>query len=177
MEKEWGMLKHDSEQVTGDLGDIVVSDANTETKKEENEVMSDEKRIRESLVQENKDEETLQADEAVSEEASKKHHDNDQEIQDEIYVDLGVIPVSEHANTETSNDNEGMQQIRSINSFAKVEHQEIEEAVQENISEPKKINTFDEEAVVDPTDGVCGVDSDGTISEADSNQETEHGNS
>jgi len=56
------------------------------------------------------------------------------------------------------------------------------QAIQENDSEPEKINNFDEETMVDQTDSDAGdsetepeenhsgVDSDGTISEADSNQ-------
>lgn len=71
-----------------------------------------------SLVQVNKQEGTLEADKAISEEGSKQN-DNDHEIGDtEIYIDLGDILFSEHANTETNNDNEGMQQIRSTNQFS-----------------------------------------------------------
>lgn len=56
------------------------------------------------------------------------------------------------------------------------------QAIQENDSEPEKINNFDEDTMVDQTDSDAGdsetepeedhsgVDSDGTISEADSNQ-------
>ena len=134
MEKECKMLKHDSDHLTGDLEisvdhrDISVLDTNIETNKG-NEVMSECKHsyatclllfcisklwisfaeTEKSLVQVNKQEETLEADKAISEEGSK-HNDNDQEIGDtEIYIDLGDILVSEHANTETNNDNEGMQ--------------------------------------------------------------------
>ncbi|KAJ4871447.1 Uncharacterized protein Rs2_46918 [Raphanus sativus] len=66
------------------------------------------------------------------------------------------------------------------------DHREIEVATQENDSEAEKINTFVEDTLVE-TDGDSeseqegddsGIDSDGTISEADSNQvdhqETEH---
>lgn len=58
-----------------------------------------------SLVQADKQEETLHA---ICEEGPKKN-DNDQEIEDlEIYVDLD-IPVLESGNTETHNDDNGMQ--------------------------------------------------------------------
>lgn len=151
------------------------------------------------------------ADKAISEEGSEKK-DNNQETGDtEICVDLVDDTVLEHANTETNNDNKGMQYIsntltnflvyiskskchsfaelqiiQAFDSFVQVEHQETEEAIQDNIFETEKTNTFDE-AVQDRTDGVSeaepeednsGVDSDDTISEADSNQtdnqETEH---
>ncbi|KAL0887735.1 hypothetical protein Bca101_011718 [Brassica carinata] len=157
MEKQWEMLKHDSDHVAGDLGDIAVLDANTETNNEEgNEAMSDEKESKNSLVQVNKQEETLQADKAISEESSKKN-DNDQETEDtEIYVDLIDIPVLEHVNTETA---------MTI------------KAVQENVCKTEKTNNFDDEAVVDRTDGVSeaeednsGADSEGTISEGETNQ-------
>lgn len=50
-------------------------------------------------------EETLQA-------MCEKINDSDQKIGDlEIYVDRGDIPVLEHANTETHNDDNGMQQV------------------------------------------------------------------
>lgn len=162
------------------------------------------------LVQVNKQEEILLADKAISEEGSEKK-DNNQETGDtEIYVDLVDDTVLEHANTETNNDNKGMQYIRNTNQFSclhfkskchsfaelknvqafdifvQVEHQETEVAVEDNVFETEKTNTFDE-AVLDRTDGVSeaepeednsGVDADDTISEADSNQtdnqETEH---
>ncbi|KAF8097895.1 hypothetical protein N665_0279s0025 [Sinapis alba] len=196
MEKEWEMLESDSDQVTGGLE---ISVEKTETI----EVMSDEKESANSLLQVDKEEETMQANEAVCEEGSKKN-DNDQEIIDLANcVDLDEIPVLEHANTETSNDNKGMQRIKytnhlsclhiiyknvfsfaeskNIQAFESLEqdnHLEIEQAIQENDSEPEKVNTFDEETVVDQADGdsetepeeddSC-VDSD-SISEADSNQ-------
>ncbi|CAN7140904.1 unnamed protein product [Brassica rapa subsp. narinosa] len=133
-----------------------------------------------SLVQVNKQEETLEADKAISEEGSK-HNDNDQEIGDtEIYIDLGDILVSEHANTETNNDNEEFKNAQALDSFVQVEHLGTEESIQENDSETEKINTFDEEdTMVDQSEGDSevgseednsSVDSDDTISEADSNQ-------
>lgn len=113
-------------------------------------------------------------------------------------------PVLEDANTETTNDNKGMNQIKSTNHFSsftflnpnvfsfaeskdfetferlvQVDHHVPEEAIQEKDSEPEKTNTFHEETMVDLTDGDLeaepeeddsGVDSDGTLSEADSNQ-------
>ncbi|KAJ4882637.1 Uncharacterized protein Rs2_32730 [Raphanus sativus] len=187
MEKEWEMLKHDSDQVTGDLGDNAVSDANTETNKDEgDEVMSDEKESKNGLVQVNKQEEILLADKAISEEGSEKK-DNNQETGDtEIYVDLVDDTVLEHANTETNNDNKELKNVQAFDIFVQVEHQETEVAVEDNVFETEKTNTFDE-AVLDRTDGVSeaepeednsGVDADDTISEADSNQtdnqETEH---
>ncbi|KAL0735697.1 hypothetical protein Bca4012_011907 [Brassica carinata] len=176
MEKQWEMLKHDSDHVAGDLGDIAVLDANTETNNEEgNEAMTDEKESKNSLVQVNKQEETLQADKAISEESSKKN-DNDQETEDtEIYVNLIDIPVLEHVNIETAYDNNESKNVQAF--VIQVEHQETEEAVQENVSKTEKTNTFDDEAVVDRTDGVseagednAGADSEGTISEGDTNQ-------
>ncbi|XP_013616481.1 PREDICTED: suppressor of Mek1-like isoform X1 [Brassica oleracea var. oleracea] len=143
MEKEW----ENSDQVTGGLE---ISVGNTETM----EVMTDEKAESEkNLVQEDKQEETLQANEAICEEGSKKN-DNDQEI-----IDLGEIPVLEHASTETNNDNKELKDIQAL--------------------EPEKVNIFHEETVVDQPDGDSetepeeedsGVDSDSTISEADSSQ-------
>lgn len=50
------------------------------------------------------EEETLQ--QAMCEEEGLKKNDNISNI--EVYVDLGDIPVLEHANTETNNDNKGM---------------------------------------------------------------------
>ncbi|KAH0860660.1 hypothetical protein HID58_088921, partial [Brassica napus] len=139
-----------------------------------------------SLVQVNKQEETLEADKAISKEGSKQN-DNDHEIGDtEIYIDLGDILVSEHANTETNNDNEESKNVQAFDSLVQVEHQETEEAIHENFFENEKTNTL-VEAVMNRTDGVSeaepeednsSVDSDGTISEAGSNQtdnrETEH---
>ncbi|XP_013616482.1 PREDICTED: suppressor of Mek1-like isoform X2 [Brassica oleracea var. oleracea] len=142
MEKEW----ENSDQVTGGLE---ISVGNTETM----EVMTDEKESEKNLVQEDKQEETLQANEAICEEGSKKN-DNDQEI-----IDLGEIPVLEHASTETNNDNKELKDIQAL--------------------EPEKVNIFHEETVVDQPDGDSetepeeedsGVDSDSTISEADSSQ-------
>ncbi|KAL0751413.1 hypothetical protein Bca101_033416 [Brassica carinata] len=168
-----------------DLRDISVLDTNIETNKGD-EVISDEKETEKSLVQVNKQEGTLEADKAISEEGSKQN-DNDQEIGDtEIYIDLGDILVSEHANTETNNDNEESKNVQAFDSLVQVEHQETEDAIQDNIFETEKTNTFDE-AMMNRTAGVSeaepeednsGVDLDGTISEADSNQtdnrETEH---
>ncbi|KAF3499501.1 hypothetical protein F2Q69_00044700 [Brassica cretica] len=130
--------------------------------------------------------ETLEADKAISEEGSKQN-DNDHEIGDtEIYIDLGDTLFSEHANTETNNDNEESKNVQAFDSLVQVEHQETEEAIHENFFENEKTNTL-VEAVMNRTDGVSeaepeednsSVDSDGTISEAGSNQtdnrETEH---
>ncbi|CAH8320174.1 unnamed protein product [Eruca vesicaria subsp. sativa] len=81
MEKEWEMLENDSDYVTGGLE---ISVENTETL----EVMSAEKEPENGLVQGDKQEETLQANEAICEEGLKKN-DNDQEIIDlENSVDL-----------------------------------------------------------------------------------------
>ncbi|KAF2537355.1 hypothetical protein F2Q68_00022605 [Brassica cretica] len=116
-----------------------------------------------------------------------KQNDNDHEIGDtEIYIDLGDILVSEHANTETNNDNEESKNVQAFDSLVQVEHQETEEAIHENFFENEKTNTL-VEAVMNRTDGVSkaepeednsSVDSDGTIYEAGSNQtdnrETEH---
>ena len=61
-----------------------------------------------SLVQVDKEEETLQA---ICEEGPKKN-DNDQEIGDlVIYVDVSDIPLLESAITETHNDDNGMQLV------------------------------------------------------------------
>ncbi|KAF3536224.1 hypothetical protein F2Q69_00018927 [Brassica cretica] len=196
MEKE----RENSDQVTGGLE---ISVGNTETM----EVMTDEKESEKNLVQEDKQEETLQANEAICEEGSKKN-DNDQEI-----IDLGEIPVLEHASTETNNDNKELKDIQAlepekVNIFheetvvdqpdgdsetepeeedsgvdsdstiseaasSQVGHQETEKEIQGNDSETVKINTFDEATMVDQTESEeddSGVDSDDTISEADSNR-------
>ncbi|KAL0681175.1 hypothetical protein Bca4012_048022 [Brassica carinata] len=167
MEKEW----ENSDQVTGGLE---ISVGNTETM----EVMTDEKESEKNLVQEDKQEETLQANEAICEEGSKKN-DNDQEI-----IDLGEIPVLEHASTETNNDNKGTQQLKSRNHFFSlhiINQNAFSFAELKDIQalEPEKVNIFHEETVVDQPDGDSetepeeedsGVDSDSTISEADSSQ-------
>ncbi|KAG7550941.1 hypothetical protein ISN45_Aa06g016740 [Arabidopsis thaliana x Arabidopsis arenosa] len=201
MEQVWENLKNDTDQVVGDLA---VMDAITETNKEKmNEVLADEKESENSLVQADKQEETLHA---ICEEGPKKN-DNDQEIEDlEIYVDLD-ISVLESGNTETHNDDNGSKNVLTFDS--PVDQQETEHAIEENDSEPEtkvdqtdsdagdskpkqaiqendcepeKINNFDEDTMVDQTDSDAGdsetepeedhsgVDSDGTISEADSNQ-------
>ncbi|KAL1195438.1 hypothetical protein V5N11_030712 [Cardamine amara subsp. amara] len=207
MEQVWENLKNDNDQVAGDLeiyvdlGDTVVSDANTETKEEKmNEVAESDN----SLVQVDKQEEMLPA---ICEEGQKKNG-NDEEIEDqEIYVDLGD-------NIETHNDDKESKNVQAFNSLAPVNQQETELAIKENDFEPEKLNSFDEETMVDQTVSVAGdsktehaiqendsepekitnldedyktdsdagdseteaeeddsgVDSDGTFSEADSNQ-------
>ncbi|KAG7555560.1 hypothetical protein ISN44_As11g016810 [Arabidopsis suecica] len=201
MEQVWENLKNDTDQVVGDLA---VMDANTETNKEKmNEIVADEKESENSLVQADKQEETLHA---ICEEGPKKN-DNDQQIEElEIYVDLD-IPVLESGNTETHNDDNGSKNVLSFDN--PVNQQETEhaiqendseperkvdqtdsdagdskakQAIQENDSEPEKINNFDVDTMVDqtysdagdsetePEEDHSGVDSDGTISEADSNQ-------
>ncbi|KAH0937035.1 hypothetical protein HID58_004496 [Brassica napus] len=177
MEKEWEMLKNDSDQVTGGLE---ISVENTETM----EVMTDENESENSLVQGDKQEETLQANEAICEEGLKKN-DTDQEIIDlENCGDLDEFPVLEHANLETNNNDKEWKDIQAFESLGQVDQLEIEQAVQENDSEPGKVNIFQEETVVDQHDGDSetepeeddfGVDSDGTISEADSNQANQQG--
>ncbi|EOA20368.1 hypothetical protein CARUB_v10000682mg [Capsella rubella] len=169
MEQVWENLKNVSDQVVGDLEvyvDIAAMDANTEVNKEEmSEVRADEKECENSLVKVDKQEETLQA-------MCKKKNDSDQGIGDlELDVDFGAIPVLEHANTD---DNE-FKNVLALGSS--VDAQETEQAIQENGAEPEKINKFDEEdTMVNAGDSEteaednCGVDSDGTISEADSNQ-------
>lgn len=120
----------------------------------------------------------MQANEAICEEGSKKN-DNDQEI-----IDLGEIPVLEHASTETNNDNKGTQQLKSRNHFFSlhiINQNAFSFAELKDIQalEPEKVNIFHEETVVDQPDGDSetepeeedsGVDSDSTISEADSSQ-------
>ncbi|XP_018467650.1 uncharacterized protein LOC108839380 [Raphanus sativus] len=132
-----------------------------------------------SLVQGDKQEEKLQTnEEAVCEEGSNKN-DNDQETIDlENCVDLDEIPVLKNANTETDNDHKESD-IQAFESLGQVDQLEIEQAIQENDPEPEKVITFHEERGVDqpdgdsatePEDDGSGVDSDGTVSEADSNQ-------
>ena len=68
--------------------------------------------------------------------------------------------------------------LETFESLVQVDHQVTEQAVEEKDSEPEKTNTFHEETMVDQTDGDSeaesegdsGVDSDGTISEVDSDQ-------
>ncbi|KAJ4908260.1 Uncharacterized protein Rs2_11918 [Raphanus sativus] len=88
-------------------------------------------------------------------------------------------PVLEDANTETTNDNKESKDFETFERLVQVDHHVPEEAIQEKDSEPEKTNTFHEETMVDLTDGDLeaepeeddsGVDSDGTLSEADSNQ-------
>ncbi|CAN6811478.1 hypothetical protein HID58_050807 [Brassica napus] len=87
-------------------------------------------------------------------------------------------PVLEHANTETTSDNKESKNLETFESLVQVDHQVTEQAVEEKDSEPEKTNTFHEETMVDQTDGDSeaesegdsGVDSDGTISEVDSDQ-------
>ncbi|KAH0895878.1 hypothetical protein HID58_045446 [Brassica napus] len=154
MEKEW----ENSDQV---IEGLEISVENTETM----EVMTDEKAESEkNLVQEDKQEETLQTNEAICEEGAEKK-ETDEEILENC-VDFDEIPVLEHANTETNNDNKELKDIQAF--------------------EPEKVNIFHEETVVGEPDGDSetepeeedsGVDSDNTISEADSiqagHQETE----
>ncbi|KAG5408596.1 hypothetical protein BRARA_B00692 [Brassica rapa] len=153
MEKEW----ENSDQV---IEGLEISVENTETM----EVMTDEKESENSLVQEDKHEETLQANEAICEEGAEKK-ETDEEILENC-VDFDEIPVLEHANTETNNDNKELKDIQAF--------------------EPEKVNIFHEETVVGQPDGDSetepeeedsGVDSDNTISEADliqaGHQETE----
>ncbi|XP_013649811.2 uncharacterized protein LOC106354430 isoform X2 [Brassica napus] len=153
MEKEW----ENSDQV---IEGLEISVENTETM----EVMTDEKESEKNLVQEDKQEETLQTNEAICEEGAEKK-ETDEEILENC-VDFDEIPVLEHANTETNNDNKELKDIQAF--------------------EPEKVNIFHEETVVGEPDGDSetepeeedsGVDSDNTISEADSiqagHQETE----
>ncbi|VVB14875.1 unnamed protein product [Arabis nemorensis] len=205
MEKEWKILKNDSDKVDENAGDIAVVDANTETNMEKvNEVMSDEKESENSLVQVDKQEETLQTDEAIMCEEGSKKNDNYQEIGDiEVYVDLGDIPVLEQVNTENNNgkkesknvigfesvvvqvdqqETEQVTQEKDSDSVAEkintldeeimMDQQETEQVIQEKDSVAEKINSFDEEIMVDQTseEDNSGVDSDSTVSEADSNQ-------
>ncbi|KAL0677372.1 hypothetical protein Bca4012_005353 [Brassica carinata] len=128
-------------------------------------------------VQGDKQEETLQANEAICEEGLKKN-DTDQEIIDlENCVDLDEFPVLEHANLETNNNDKEWKDIQAFESLGHVDQLEIEQAIQENDSEPGKVNIFHEETVVDQPDGDSetepeepDLDSDGTIPVADSNQ-------
>ncbi|KFK25934.1 hypothetical protein AALP_AA8G182100 [Arabis alpina] len=155
MEKEWKILKNDSDQVdenAGDLVDIAAFDANIETNnKKLNEVMGYEKESENSLVQVDQQEETLQTYEAMCEEGSKKN-DNDQEIEDiEVYINLGDIPVMEHATTE--NNDESMN-VLAFESSVQVNQQETEQVIEENDLETEKINTFDEETMMDQISGV-----------------------
>ncbi|CAN7005649.1 unnamed protein product [Brassica rapa subsp. trilocularis] len=86
-------------------------------------------------------------------------------------------PVLEHAITETTNDNKASKNFETLESLVSV----TEQAMQEKDSVPEKTNTFDEETMVDQTDGdaepeleednYCVDSADGTISEADSNQD------
>ncbi|CAF1706821.1 unnamed protein product [Brassica oleracea] len=154
MEKECEMLKNDCDQL-----------------------LTDENESENSLVQGDKQEETLQANEAICEEGLKKN-DTDQEIIDlENCVDLDEFPVLEHANLETNNNDKEWKDIQAFESLGHVDQLEIEQAIQENDSEPGKVNIFHEETVVDQPDGDSetepeepDLDSDGTIPVADSNQ-------
>ncbi|CAF1887249.1 hypothetical protein YC2023_014226 [Brassica napus] len=170
MEKEWEMLENNSDQVIGGLN---MSVENTETV----EAMTNENESENSLVQGDKQEETLQANEAICEEGLKTN-DTDQEIIDlENCVDLDEFPVLEHANLETNNNDKEWKDIQAFESLGQVDQLEIEQAIQENDSEPGKVNIFHEETVVDQPDGDSetepeepDLDSDGTIPVADSNQ-------
>ena len=140
-------------------------------------LLTDENESENSLVQGDKQEETLQANEAICEEGLKKN-DTDQEIIDlENCVDLDEFPVLEHANLETNNNDKEWKDIQAFESLGHVDQLEIEQAIQENDSEPGKVNIFHEETVVDQPDGDSetepeepDLDSDGTIPVADSNQ-------
>ncbi|KAL0843217.1 hypothetical protein Bca101_016462 [Brassica carinata] len=88
-------------------------------------------------------------------------------------------PVLEYANTEMTDGNKESKNFETFESLVQVDHQVTEQAMQEKDSEPEKTNAFHEETMGDQTDGDSeaepekdnsGVDSDGTISEADSNQ-------
>ncbi|XP_010420419.1 PREDICTED: uncharacterized protein LOC104706003 isoform X2 [Camelina sativa] len=143
MEQVWENLKSDSDQVVGDpevyvdIGEIAAMDANTETNKEEmSEVRADDKESENSLVKVDKQEETLQV-------MCEKKNDSDQEI-----GDLGDIPVLDHANTETHNDDNESKNVLASDSSS-VYPQETEQALQENEFEPEKINNFDVEAKED----------------------------
>ncbi|XP_010492652.1 PREDICTED: aspartic and glutamic acid-rich protein-like isoform X2 [Camelina sativa] len=146
MEQVWENLKSDSDQVVGDLevyvdiGDIAAMDANTETNKEEmSEARADDKESENSLVKVDKQEETLQV-------MCEKKNDSDQEI-----GDLGDIPVLDHANTETHNDDNESKNVLASNSSS-VDPQETEQAIKENEFEPEKIDNFDVEAKEDKTE-------------------------
>lgn len=202
MEQVWENLKNDSDQVAGDLEiyvdlcDTAVSDTNTETTEDDkmNEVAGDEKESDNSLVQVDKQEEKLPA---ICEEDLTKN-DNDEEIGDqEIYVDLGDNIETHNDDTETHNDDKESKNVKAFDSLVQVNQQETEQAIHENDSEPEKLNSFDEETMVDqtvsdeeisnfdednktdgdagdsetePEENDSGVDSDSTISEADSSQ-------
>ncbi|ESQ41699.1 hypothetical protein EUTSA_v10013127mg [Eutrema salsugineum] len=179
MEKEWKMLKNDSDKVTGglekyvDLGD---TDAKNETNNEKmNEVMIDEKESEDSLVQVDKLEEASQADKAICE-GSLKKNENEPEIRDvEVHVDLGDNPVLEYANTDTNNDNKEWKNDQAFNSLLQADYQET---IQEIGPEPEKINSFDEDQTdgdggdseTEPEEDNSDIDSDGNISDADSTQ-------
>ncbi|CAN8256036.1 unnamed protein product [Cochlearia groenlandica] len=152
MEKEWEILKNESDQVVEDLelsvgtSHIAVFDANTGTNKEMlNEFECDEKESENSLV-----EETLQAEEVL------KNNDND----------LVDAPVLEYANTETHKDNKESLDISLL--------QETEQAIQEfdKISNmDTMVDQTDHDSETKPGEDDSGVETEeDTISEADSNQ-------
>ncbi|CAG7891781.1 unnamed protein product [Brassica rapa] len=168
MEKEW----ENSDQV---IEGLEISVENTDTM----EVMPDEKAESEkNLVQEDKQEETLQTNEAICEEGAEKK-ETDEEILENC-VDFDEIPVLEHANTETNNDNKELKDIQAFEpEKVNIFHEETVVG-QPDAFEPEKVNIFHEETVVDQADGDLEtepeeedsgvVDSDSTISAADSNQ-------
>ncbi|CAG7879468.1 unnamed protein product [Brassica rapa] len=101
------------------------------------------------------------------------------EIEWEVLKHDDDTPVLEHANTKTTDDIKESKNLETFESLVQVDHQVTEQAVEEKDSEPEKTNTSHEETMVDLTDGDSeaeaeednsGVDSDGTISEADSEQ-------
>ncbi|KAJ0261089.1 Uncharacterized protein HA466_0042740 [Hirschfeldia incana] len=143
MEKEWEVLKNDDDTP-------VLENAITETTKDNKESKNFE--TFQSLVQ---------ADHQVAEQG-KQEKDSEPEKTNTSHEETMVDQTDGDSEADSNH----------------ADHQEIKVASKENDSESQKINTFVQDTVVE-TDGDSkseqegddsGIDSDGTISEADSNQ-------
>ncbi|KAG2333769.1 hypothetical protein Bca4012_016616 [Brassica carinata] len=162
MEKEWEVLKNDNDTHVLEYANTEMTDGNKESKNFE---------TFESLVQ---------VDHHVTEEAMQEK-DSEPEKTNTFHEETMVDQTDGDSEAEPEEDNSGVNSADGTISEADSNHaghQEIAVTTQENDSVAEKINTFVEDTVVG-TDGDSeseqegddsGTASDGTISEADSNQ-------
>ncbi|KAF8047406.1 hypothetical protein N665_3055s0005 [Sinapis alba] len=161
MEKEWEVLKNDDDTPVLEHANTEITNDNKESKNFE---------TFESLVQ---------VDHQVTEQAMQEKG-SEPEKTNTFHEETMVDQTDGDSEAEPEEDDSGVDSDGTISEAGsnKADHQETEEATQENDSEAEKINTFVEDTVVE-TDGASeseqegddsGIDSNGTISQADSNQ-------
>ncbi|KAG5403316.1 hypothetical protein IGI04_009435 [Brassica rapa subsp. trilocularis] len=167
MEKEWEVLKNDDDDTAP-----VLEHSNTEITNDNKESKNLE--TFESLVQ---------VDHQVTEQAVEEK-DSEPEKTNTFHEETMGDQTDGDSEAESEGDDSGVDSDGTISEADsdQADHQEIEEATQENDSEAEKIITLDEYTMVE-TDGDSeseqegddsGIDSNGTISEADSNQVDHH---